>query len=226
MTIFDALKLSSNFDSCKKYFDEHKVDIAKATCSFWIFNNLFQRVATLLPLHSGSILPLKFGFGFISYSLASSLSYLCVDLKLEEIKNPRLLKSKYNNHNVEKDFLRKYMIGLGIFCLLERKLFETTLPSNLLNIGVFARKNGSILATSDVATEAQRKLIQQFGNRFGCHHCGNRQMFARVKTFIADHQPPTKFVEQFSTTFYSKLTNTKVNFKYIASILLKLKLKL
>ena len=34
---------------------------------------------------------------------------------------------------------------------------------------------------------AQRKVIQEFGKRFGCHSCGTKK-----GPFIADHQPPNK----------------------------------
>eukprot|EP01032_Pedospumella_encystans_P024230 gene24230-27411_t len=68
----------------------------------------------------------------------------------------------------------------------------------------------SIVSNSPVASDSQRRRIQQMGKRFGCHQCGNRQLLNN-KGFIADHMPPTKRAEELSAVWWRRMMNLKVH---------------
>lgn len=61
-------------------------------------------------------------------------------------------------------------------------------PSHRSAVGAFGRANRSLPATHAYASAAERGAIARLGKRHGCHSCG-----ARLRPFIADHQPPLKF---------------------------------
>jgi len=78
--------------------------------------------------------------------------------------------------------------------------YRAVLPSNLLRPGAFAAD--WIPASTGYASGSEKNLIQAIGKRYGCHSCGAR----RVKSFISDHQPPTKLFnssgDMLSQRFY------------------------
>lgn len=191
-----------------------------ASISFFILHNCMQKLAGLLSIHSGRNPLLKLTYGFVSFSCCSVASYMAAKELSSSITNkykiPFVLENiqkPWTNNKNKRELIRKFYVGLGLFLLIEGKAFHTALPSNILSIGVFANtKLGSVPATSDVATELQRRTIQTLGHTYGCHQCGNRQMISRVKLFIADHQPPTKIAIQIRESFLSRLTNFKVSY--------------
>ena len=63
-------------------------------------------------------------------------------------------------------------------------------PSHVSSVGAFGRRAGSLPASHNYATTAQRDLLNGFGRRFGCHTCGVSR-----GPFIADHQPPLKLAK-------------------------------
>lgn len=64
--------------------------------------------------------------------------------------------------------------------------FVSVLPSHLCSPGAFGRQ--WIPAGSNYANVTEKKIIQVFGNKHGCHSCGKRR---GVVNFAADHQPPS-----------------------------------
>jgi len=191
---------------------------AIAIASFFVFHNCLQRVAGFLSIHSGRNALLKLTYGFLSFSCCSVASYIAAN-ELNGVNNYKIpfisetnIQKQWTNNKNKRELIRKFYVGLGLFLLIEGKAFQTALPSNILSVGVFANTRlGSVAATSDVATELQRRTIQTLGHTYGCHQCGNRQMLSRVKLFIADHQPPTKIAIQIRESFISRLTNFKVH---------------
>ena len=66
--------------------------------------------------------------------------------------------------------------------------FTAVCPSHLLFTGAHAVE--SIPARRHIhATPAEKRVVNAFGSRYGCHTCGTRS----PTSFIADHQPPSKF---------------------------------
>ena len=112
-----------------------------------------------------------------------------------------------------KDVVRRTALGLSAYMVLEGGLFRTSFPSSSISLGAYANTRStfrsSIISNSPVASESQRRRIQQLGRRFGCHQCGSRQIFSK-RGFIADHMPPTKRAEQLSAVWWRKLLNIKV----------------
>ncbi len=108
--------------------------------------------------------------------------------------------------------VKQAVLGLSIFTLLERRAFRTSIPSTLISTGVYAhtpvhwhRSLPSILkATSEVASAAQRAIIQSLGRMHGCHHCGSRQL-GKSTYFIADHMPPTKQIREMNAAWYRRM---------------------
>lgn len=115
--------------------------------------------------------------------------------------------------DVIKDQLSRLCLGFGVFFLLEQSTFRTALPSSVIMPGVYTnslnRLRRSIPATSDIVTEVERRKIQLLGRRYGCHQCGNRQLFRR-EVFIGDHMPPTKFAKEMSDAMWRKFLKMPV----------------
>lgn len=84
----------------------------------------------------------------------------------------------------------------------EIRVFIVFMPTDLCRVGAFAVE--SLSASESYAHATQRRLLQQIGRRYGCHHCGARQgaLFSRNIEFIGDHQPPLKYVGARLQRFY------------------------
>jgi hypothetical protein len=112
-----------------------------------------------------------------------------------------------------KEVVRRSALGLSAYLVLEGGMFRTVFPSSSISLGAYANTRStlrsSIVSNSAVASEAQRRRIQQLGRRFGCHQCGSRQLFSKG-TFIADHMPPTKRAEELSAVWWRKWLKIKV----------------
>lgn len=69
-------------------------------------------------------------------------------------------------------------------------------PSDVIRKGTFYRQ--SLPATWDYADASSKRILQEFGSKYGCHHCGVGQggqsiLQATPTKFIADHIPPVKY---------------------------------
>ena len=106
-------------------------------------------------------------------------------------------------------------MGLSAYVVLEGGLFRTVFPSSSISLGAYANTRNtlrsSIISNSPVASDAQRRKIQEMGKRFGCHQCGSRQVFSK-QGFIADHMPPTKRAEELASQWWRKILKLKVLF--------------
>ena len=86
----------------------------------------------------------------------------------------------------EDDAARDVGVGVAAFAAAARGRLGTILPSDVSRVGANAKR--SIAARgSDYASDAQKRTLQRWFNRDGCHHCGS----ARGKV-IGDHMPPNK----------------------------------
>lgn len=112
--------------------------------------------------------------------------------------------------------LRVCALGLLAFKGLGGR-FWSIAPSNITNLGSFARTIFSIPATEKYATPSQRKVIEKLGRTIGCHTCGSRKIFTRgpngVK-FIADHMPPQAVVKQMNARWYRRWFGLKVKQRF------------
>ena len=164
---------------------------------FWSALIVFQRVLGLLPIKIHAGLPisvtLPIGIGIVSCS-----SYIAAQLGDSLTFGDKSSSwKKWRKIPVNKAAVYSILTTM-CFALIERNFFRTTLPSSIISRGAFANRNGYLLATGVSATAAQRGTIQQFGKKFGCHHCGSRQgilLSRELRTFIADHIPPTKIMQ-------------------------------
>jgi hypothetical protein len=174
---------------------------------FYLSLLTFQRLAGVL-LHAGHPLPLVATAGFGMVSLSSGISQALAPVVAAELLDHHRLKL------VPEDFARSSLLTVASFAALERNFFQTALPSSIITRGVYARRGGAVVATSEVATKVQRKWIQRMGKLHGCHHCGYRPLLnlqGRVK-YIADHMPPTNRVHMEGKKMWRKMfkmTNIK-----------------
>ena len=112
--------------------------------------------------------------------------------------------------------LRQALVGVGLYGILERRSFRTAIPSSIISVGVYAhspwhwspKMRNVITATGETATSSQRAAVQKLGKLHGCHHCGTKQVFNLMKgfptNFIADHMPPTKYVNEANRQWHRK----------------------
>ena len=91
-------------------------------------------------------------------------------------------------------------------------------PSSLAHLGALANTaRGSLPATLEYASRAERDMIQQLGRNFGCHTCGFRPWLPgpllrgsraqRAALFHADHQPPLSEVRRANAALWRRLLN-------------------
>ena len=86
----------------------------------------------------------------------------------------------------EDDAARDVGVGVAAFAAAARGRLGRILPSDVSRVGANAKR--SIAARgSDYASDAQKRTLQRWFTRDGCHHCGS----ARGKV-IGDHMPPNK----------------------------------
>lgn len=187
--------------------------------SFYALQILSQRFFWAIKVHAG--LP-KFIANSMGLVATVSNLFLCQMIEIavrQETKNYGFgfhtskrnsrLPSTISRASSEfvKDQFTRLVLGMGIFILLEQSAFRTALPSSVIAPGVYSNSfnmlRRSVRATSEATTEAQRKLIQSIGKRYGCHQCGSRQLLSG-KVFIGDHMPPTKMAKEMSAAFWRK----------------------
>jgi hypothetical protein len=107
-----------------------------------------------------------------------------------------------------RDNVKRLILGLGTFIVLEQSLFKTSFPSSVITLGVFGRLgkrfSRSVETQTALTTAPQRMKIQRLGKLYGCHHCGSRQILTRGSGFIADHMPPTKIADAMSKVWWRR----------------------
>jgi len=87
-------------------------------------------------------------------------------------------------------------LGILAFKLMGGR-FWSIAPSSFTAPGSFAQfKSGCIPAKStSYATPSQKELLNQMGQKYGCHTCGTRnKSFWQRGFFVADHMPPNSVV--------------------------------
>jgi hypothetical protein len=195
------------FNDFRKPESRKKITEGLASASiFWISMLSFQRTFGVFKIHAGLPLAISSTYGA---AVVSSSTYICN--KFAPICNNLI----WGENKVSKDQLnsktviKNCIISLFFYSLLERNFFLTALPSSIISRGAYARKSGSIIATSETATSFQRAAIQKFGRKYGCHQCGSKiNIFSNsVGPYIADHMPPTLFYKQAMSTWWNKLRN-------------------
>jgi hypothetical protein len=186
------------------------------TASYWSSTKLMQRTLGAISIHGGRSPNLVFLSGLISAATCVVFS-----LSLAEAAFP--ISSKLRPRQARINLIQNAMIGLTAFAILEGRMFRTLLPSSVITPGVFSPlilKNLQSIPTIDpVATASQRLRIQGYGRKFGCHHCGSRQLFSGA-SFIADHMPPTRIVLDMNKRWWRKLFGMKVKRLTLTSTLL------
>ena len=181
------------------------------TVGYYLCTNIMQRVVGKLGIHMGTSLPNLLVVGLASTVVSNIMAAKAADtvnkyeVKYDDAYGVSITSRKSSKErHYRRNTIKQVVISIGIFALLENKMFKTAVPSTLLDVGVYGTNRGSIFATSATASGTERLKIQSLGKLFGCHHCGNRQMLSR-KTFIADHMPPTKIVKEKNKLWWRKM---------------------
>lgn len=150
--------------------------------------------------------------GFLSLSVSSytaSLTTMIVQTAIQgQDENMQIFEKETLQHVVFSSCL-----SLVTFYLLRGKLRNLG-PSHIFQPGAFAVEKIPLLSINTLATHNDRKLIQEFGRRYGCHTCGQsyppcwydiRKFFKNTirghpKTasvnYISDHVPPQALADK------------------------------
>lgn len=213
---------SSEEESAKliRTWKSNLISCSILTSSFYFLQLVSQRCFGILRLHSGLPNPLLSSIGCVS---TMSMLFLSQNVERAARQNRQVLGDfgdyllplpKVSRKNERREHIKRMFLSTLTFVLLEQRAFRTAFPSSIISLGVFGnlgrRFRLSVATDSALTTAAQREAIQKLGKRFGCHHCGSRQMFSR-KVFIADHMPPTKIAEKLSRSWWRKLLKRPVS---------------
>ena len=214
------------------YLKSNSSKLAFPIALFYSLSLLSQRIFGLVSIHGGRSRYLLSASGFCAtflglYSTHYATDQMVIRGYIESTKYPPSVSSSSSsgwlgylrplfgksNMSPEKEIMNKTGESLLYFLIIEHRMFRTMLPSSVLTIGVFANpslsKFISIHASSDVATQSERLKVQSLGKKFGCHHCGSRQIFSRG-SFIADHMPPTKHAKEMNAAWWRRFLGLKV----------------
>lgn len=148
--------------------------------TFWTAQALFHYGSGQLSLHAGRLFPIPIiaGCMFTSSSLLLS-QYVNHKVNMLYDDEQSHISSKNKSTFINKDTIRMFYLGLASFLFLEggfysipfTNFFKTALPTSVTTTGAFANsisKNWlSILATSEVASESQKNIIQRIGYKYG-----------------------------------------------------------
>lgn len=177
------------------------------TFFFWSTLNIFQRIFGLMGFYAGRNGTLLIGGGIVVSS--TILSEEVRDLAIKQIKKTPYWKYFSNQINPDmgmKNQIRLSVLTLMIYSLLSLNFWKTTLPSSVITLGAYTpfsiAQSTSVESDSPIASSSQRRQIQRLGKVYGCHHCGNRQLFGN--TFIADHMPPTAIARQMNQVWWRR----------------------
>ena len=212
---------------------------AVLTTLFWSASTVAQRISGLLVgMHSGRPYPLTVAWGVLSTAcslLAAQQGTMELLHRLPDFTTmdsirgwspgggssswrKRFSGSESPQMMSRQEAIFQTMLGCMSYGLLERRNFRTTIPSSVIATGVYAhtplhwrwsRMKDIVIASSDVATGAERARMQVLGKLHGCHHCGSRQLFSRSR-FIADHMPPTLVVAAMNAKRWRKALGLRV----------------
>jgi len=96
-------------------------------------------------------------------------------------------------------------LGMALFGLLAFTAlggrYYSLLPSDFASLGAFRNQAARNVATLEYAGARDRGAMTIAGRIVGCHTCGTR----KSAEYIADHQPPLKFVKQANDTWLRRL---------------------
>lgn len=98
------------------------------------------------------------------------------------------------------DWQDVFVSGLGsalVFRILGGR-FRSSLPSNLIKPGAFARASIPARKSRAISVTARERL-NKIGKKFGCHTCGRKWL---VHKFHRDHQPPSALVKEGQTQVF------------------------
>ena len=205
-----------------KTWKSYMISCSIMTTSFYLLQMMAQRAFGILKIHGRVSNPLVSTIG-----LMSTASNLFVSHNVENYVRKNRDKFGLTDHllpapshfyqaqrHERRDQIKRTLLSLGVFVLLEQNNFRSAFPSSVISLGVFGnlgrRFRLSVPTDSALTTEAQRKAIQKLGKRYGCHHCGSRQLFSK-KVFIADHMPPTKIAEKLSKVWWRRMFKRPVH---------------
>ena len=211
---------------------------AVLTTLFWSASTVAQRISGLLVgMHSGRPYPLTVAWGVMSTAcslLAAQQGTMVLLPRLHDLATmdsirgwspdggssswrKRISGSELPQMS-RQEAIFQTMLGCLSYGLLERRNFRTTIPSSVITTGVYAhtplhwrwsRMRDIVIASSEVATGAERARMQVLGKLHGCHHCGSRQLLSRSR-FIADHMPPTLVVAAMNAKRWRRALGLRV----------------
>jgi hypothetical protein len=180
--------------------------------SFYFLQILAQKCLGIIGFHGGHSNLLLTPLGCIS-----TVSTLLLSQNVETIIRKNANQWGFGEYleykpipvkQERRDNVKRLILGLGTFIVLEQSLFKTSFPSSVITLGVFGRLgkrfSRSVETHTALTTVPQRLKIQRLGKLYGCHHCGSRQILKIGSTFIADHMPPTKIADAMSKVWWRR----------------------
>jgi len=194
---------------------------------FWGSSAILQRASGLLGMHAGRPFPLTVAWGFFSTTCSLMIAQYGARYSPEMLPDGAWDTSSSNNlpdlwrqlttstkDKNRQEALYQSILGAISYVTLERRGFRTAIPSSVITTGVYAHtplhwrwsrlRKDIVVASSEVATAAERGRIQKLGRLHGCHQCGSRQL-AGMRPFIADHMPPTKVVSKLNAESWRRV---------------------
>ena len=174
---------------------------------FWGTTICVQRLFGFAKFYSG-----KWQISGITGILAVSASSYATQKICFDYVYPQLKKKPYELQfrGDRRSALRAVLLTPCIYSILDLNLCQTIFPSSILTTGSYARgRNFSNWASMSVPTNSakaspkEKSMVTRLGHIFGCHHCGNRQLWG-WKSFIADHMPPTKIANEMNEVFWRR----------------------
>ena len=156
---------------------------------FWTSSSILQRASGFLAMHSGKPYPLTVGWGVLCTGLSLMAAQYNCDPALATLSSMGVLpewsffqekrgrgkssiwdwEQRMTLRDQDNEEMRKGVLGLASYGMLERRLFRTSLPSSIITTGVyahtpwhwrFAGARDVVSASSEVATGAQRNAMQ------------------------------------------------------------------
>ena len=209
-SIFSIVSLTASFATCQYGFR-----VLYGKC-FKLHSGKFGPFMLVLALlsNSGSILIANkvndfFNKLLLNYAPSDNADINSIffnDIQLPLFLTPKqagLGHSRGSEYDRQILTISRLYVGIASYLILEGGNMRLSFPSSITALGSFASKRrwNSLPVDKAVATASQRSAIQKLGRRCGCHHCGGRWS----KIFIADHMPPTKFVEDMKKKWYNRL---------------------
>lgn len=149
---------------------------------------------------SASRWPLASLYGGVGVVFASLLASLVTG----DVRD-KILRTGFHRRDelLTRDLVASSLAGLVTFRMLGGR-FLALLPSDCANVGAFHSPRGVLEATLDYADVKNRGKVEGAGRAFGCHTCGRRSNSRNKLRYIADHQPPVKFVLRENARFVNR----------------------